>query len=39
MPDPEKRARADFLIDTSRGFEHAEAEVGRIVEELASRTR
>ena len=39
MPDAEKRARADFLIDTSRGFGHAEAEVGRIVEELASRTR
>lgn len=39
MPDAEKRARADFVIDTSRGFDHAEAEVGRIVEELASRTR
>ena len=37
MPDAEKRARADFVIDTSRGFEHAEAEVGRIVAELTSR--
>ena len=37
MPDAEKRRRADFLIDTSRGFEQAEAEVARIVEELAHR--
>lgn len=37
MPDAEKRVRADFLIDTSRGFEHAEAEVGRIVTDLTSR--
>ncbi|MBL3233684.1 dephospho-CoA kinase, partial [Klebsiella pneumoniae] len=37
MPDAEKRRRADFLIDTSRGFDHAEAEVARIVEELAHR--
>ena len=35
----EKRARADYVIDTSRGFKPAEAEVGRIVEELTSRTR
>ena len=33
----EKRARADYVIDTSRGFEPAEAEVGRIVEELVRR--
>ncbi len=37
MPDAEKRARADFVIDTSRGFAHAEAEVARIVERLSGR--
>ncbi|MRI53543.1 dephospho-CoA kinase [Methylobacterium sp. DB1607] len=37
MPDPEKRARADFVIDTSRGFEHAEGAVRRIVSELTTR--
>ncbi len=31
MPDPEKRNLADFIIDTSRGFTAAEAEVDRIV--------
>ncbi|SDN33330.1 dephospho-CoA kinase [Methylobacterium phyllostachyos] len=34
MPDAEKRARADFIIDTSRGFPAAEAEVARIVAQL-----
>lgn len=37
MPDAEKRARADFVIDTSRGFPAAEAEVARIVAALTGQ--
>jgi dephospho-CoA kinase len=34
MADVEKRARAHFVVDTSRGFEAARAQVARIVAEL-----
>jgi dephospho-CoA kinase len=34
LPDAEKRARADFVIDTGRGLAPARREVGRIVDEL-----
>ncbi|KQT58598.1 dephospho-CoA kinase [Methylobacterium sp. Leaf456] len=34
MSDAEKRARADHVIDTSRGFERAEAEVEALIGQL-----
>ena len=32
MPDPDKRARADFVVDTSQGFDSARAQVRAILE-------
>jgi dephospho-CoA kinase len=37
MPDDEKRRRAHFLVDTSRGFDSAEAQVRSILACLAGR--
>jgi dephospho-CoA kinase len=37
VPDAEKRRQADLVIDTSRGFDAARAQVGRIVGELADK--
>lgn len=34
VPDAEKRARADFIIDTSRGIEAARTDVDGIIERL-----
>jgi len=34
MPDNEKRERADFLIDTSEGMDHARADVLSLIERL-----
>ena len=34
MADAEKRARAHFVVDTSRGFDAARAQVRAIVAEL-----
>jgi dephospho-CoA kinase len=31
MPDAEKRARADFVIDTGHGFEHAREQVRQVI--------
>ena len=34
LPDAEKRARADFIVDSAEGFDHARAQVRRIIAEL-----
>jgi len=36
-PDADKRARADFVVDTSRGFDSARAQVKDIVAALQAR--
>ncbi len=36
MPDAEKRQRADYVIDTGRGLEHARRQVDQIVDKLAN---
>ena len=36
IPDAEKRARADFIVDTSRGFHAARAQVRAILEAIAT---
>ena len=35
MPDAEKRARADFVVDTSQGFDAARAQVRDILKAVA----
>jgi dephospho-CoA kinase len=35
VPDAEKRRRADFIVDTSRGFDHARAQVRDILSAIA----
>ena len=36
MPDSEKRLRADFIVDTSRGFDDARAQVQAILKQVAT---
>jgi dephospho-CoA kinase len=36
LPDSEKRLRADFVVDTSRGFDDARAQVQAILRKLAT---
>ncbi|MDO8837561.1 MAG: dephospho-CoA kinase [Parvibaculum sp.] len=37
VPDAEKRRRADFIVDSDKGLEHARAQVAAIVEALQGR--
>jgi dephospho-CoA kinase len=34
MPDADKRARADFVVDTGQGFDHARAQVRDILKQV-----
>jgi dephospho-CoA kinase len=36
LPDSEKRARADFIVDSSRGFDAARAQVRAILSAVAT---
>ena len=38
MPDGEKRARADFIVDSSRGFDAARAQVHNILSAVADES-
>lgn len=37
MPDAEKRKRADFLIDTNKGLDHAEQAVNEIIHTIEAK--
>ncbi|HZP74554.1 MAG TPA: dephospho-CoA kinase [Pseudolabrys sp.] len=39
MPDEEKRRRADFVVDTSKGFDAARMQVGDILRAVATMPR
>jgi dephospho-CoA kinase len=39
MPDAEKRRRADFIVDSSQGFDHARAQVRDILLAVATMPR
>jgi len=39
IPDDEKRQRADFIVDTSQGFEHARAQVREILKTVATMAK
>ena len=36
MPDADKRRRADFVVDTSQGFDHARAQVRDILRRVST---
>jgi len=37
VPDAEKRAQADFVIETDKGLDHALSQVKRVAAELRQR--
>jgi dephospho-CoA kinase len=39
LPDAEKRRRADFIVDSSQGFDHAQAQVRDILRAIATMPR
>lgn len=39
MPDAEKRRRADFVLDSSQGFDHTRAQIRDILEAVAKMKR
>lgn len=39
VPDTEKRRRADFIVDSSQGFDHARAQVRDILRAIATMPR
>ena len=39
VPDAEKRRRADFIVDSSRSFDHARAQVRDILKAVAKMPR
>jgi len=39
MPDAEKRARADFVVDSGKGIDYARAQVRQILDEVATMPR
>jgi len=38
IPDAEKRERADFVIDTGQGLDHARAQVKSVIAEITQKT-
>jgi dephospho-CoA kinase len=39
MPDADKRARADFIVDSGHGFEHARAQVRDILRRVSNMSK
>ena len=39
LPDAEKRRRADFIVDSGQGIEHARKQVSEILDKVAASAR